>query len=34
MGEGIEFGERMGDTDALMWGIEKDPLLRSQGCNR
>ncbi len=29
MAEGIEFDERMGDADALMWGIEKDPMLRS-----
>ena len=28
MGE-LRFENRMSDTDALMWGIEKDPLLRS-----
>lgn len=26
---GLEFTDRMSDMDALMWGIEKDPLLRS-----
>ncbi|MDP1794701.1 MAG: hypothetical protein Q8K63_11265 [Acidimicrobiales bacterium] len=26
---GLEFTDRMSDSDALMWGIEKDPLLRS-----
>ena len=25
----LEFDDRMSDSDALMWGIEKDPLLRS-----
>ena len=25
----IEYGERMSDTDALMWHIERDPALRS-----
>ncbi len=25
----LEFTDRMSDSDALMWGIEKDPLLRS-----
>lgn len=25
----LRFTDRMSDTDALMWGIEKDPLLRS-----
>src|SRR5881394_1412611 len=27
--DGMRFDERMSDMDALMWGIEKDPLLRS-----
>lgn len=26
---GLEFTDRMSDSDALMWNIEKDPLLRS-----
>lgn len=26
---GLEFSERMSDSDALMWTIERDPLLRS-----
>src|SRR5205085_4551961 len=25
----LRFTDRMSDSDALMWGIEKDPLLRS-----
>ena len=29
MAETIEFAHRMSDSDALMWRIEKDPLLRS-----
>ncbi|HEX3425990.1 MAG TPA: wax ester/triacylglycerol synthase domain-containing protein [Acidimicrobiales bacterium] len=29
MAENSGSEQRMGDTDALMWGIEKDPLLRS-----
>ena len=27
--ESFEFDDRMSDSDALMWSIEKDPLLRS-----
>ena len=27
--ENFEFIDRMSDSDALMWSIEKDPLLRS-----
>ncbi|MCB1028107.1 MAG: hypothetical protein KDB24_10130, partial [Microthrixaceae bacterium] len=27
--EEFEFEDRMSDSDALMWSIEKDPLLRS-----
>src|SRR4029078_1318430 len=29
MSEDIRFESRMSDADALMWGIEKDPMLRS-----
>jgi WS/DGAT/MGAT family acyltransferase len=29
MSDDLEFDERMSDADALMWTIEKDPLLRS-----
>jgi WS/DGAT/MGAT family acyltransferase len=29
MGDELRFERRMSDADALMWGIEKDPLLRS-----
>jgi diacylglycerol O-acyltransferase / wax synthase len=29
MAEDVEFERRMSDSDALMWTIEKDPLLRS-----
>src|SRR3954469_24672268 len=29
MTDAVRFEERMSDMDALMWGIEKDPLLRS-----
>jgi diacylglycerol O-acyltransferase len=29
MPDDVRFGKRMSDSDALMWGIEKDPLLRS-----
>src|SRR5262245_52739201 len=29
MAEPIRFEDRMSDSDALMWNIEKDPLLRS-----
>ncbi len=29
MAEAIRFEDRMSDNDALMWNIEKDPLLRS-----
>src|SRR4051812_33694800 len=29
MTEAVRFDQRMSDMDALMWGIEKDPLLRS-----
>ncbi len=29
MPEEIQFDDRMSDTDALMWTIEKDPMLRS-----
>jgi WS/DGAT/MGAT family acyltransferase len=29
MSHDLEFGHRMSDADALMWSIEKDPLLRS-----
>jgi len=29
MAEGSRFERRMSDSDALMWAIEKDPLLRS-----
>ena len=29
MGGGVRFEHRMSDSDALMWHIEKDPLLRS-----
>jgi len=29
MAEAIRFEDRMSDSDALMWNIEKDPLLRS-----
>ncbi|MDQ3146030.1 MAG: WS/DGAT domain-containing protein [Actinomycetota bacterium] len=29
MAEDVRFEKRMSDSDALMWGIEKDPLLRS-----
>ena len=29
MSDDIRFERRMSDSDALMWGIEKDPLLRS-----
>jgi diacylglycerol O-acyltransferase / wax synthase len=29
MTEDVRFEKRMSDSDALMWGIEKDPLLRS-----
>jgi WS/DGAT/MGAT family acyltransferase len=29
MADDIRFERRMSDADALMWGIEKDPLLRS-----
>lgn len=29
MSDGMRFEARMSDMDALMWGIEKDPLLRS-----
>ena len=28
-GDGLQFESRMSDSDALMWNIEKDPLLRS-----
>ncbi len=27
--EGVEFEDRMSDSEALMWAIEKDPMLRS-----
>ena len=29
MADKMRFEERMSDADALMWTIEKDPLLRS-----
>jgi WS/DGAT/MGAT family acyltransferase len=29
MSEGVEFDNRMNDADALMWHIERDPMLRS-----
>ena len=29
MSDDMRFERRMSDSDALMWGIEKDPLLRS-----
>ena len=29
MADAIRFESRMSDSDALMWNIEKDPLLRS-----
>ena len=29
MSQDIRFEHRMSDNDALMWKIEKDPLLRS-----
>lgn len=29
MSEELEFEDRMSDSDALMWQIEKDPVLRS-----
>ncbi|MBM4266871.1 MAG: wax ester/triacylglycerol synthase family O-acyltransferase [Deltaproteobacteria bacterium] len=29
MSEGVQFDNRMSDADALMWHIERDPLLRS-----
>ena len=29
MSGGVRFEHRMSDSDALMWHIEKDPLLRS-----
>ena len=29
MADAIRFEDRMSDSDALMWNIEKDPLLRS-----
>lgn len=29
MSDGLRFEHRMSDSDALMWHIEKNPLLRS-----
>jgi WS/DGAT/MGAT family acyltransferase len=29
MSDGIQFGTRMSDADALMWNVERDPYLRS-----
>ena len=33
MAQGVQFGRRMSEHEALMWALEDDPVLRSSFAN-